>query len=226
MPDKVPEIVLSGGPCSGKSTSLASLSAKLVEWGYRPLVVPELATTLMAGGLHDLGAIAGRDPEHFLEIEKRILLMMRAIRLQYLALAETFTKRGEKVVIIYDRAESDIEPYVGPEAFARMCEEAGLSTQDVRDSYHAVIYLVTSAFGAEHDYTTANNATRRETVEEARAVDLRTRAAWQAHPNLLIVDASTDFQTKIDGVLAATAQALGITVQSDVEREPVRDAAR
>ena len=225
MPDNVPEIVLSGGPCSGKSTSLASLSAKLVEWGYRPLVVPELATTLMAGGLHDLGAIAGRDPEHFLEIEMRILLMMRAVRLQYLALAETFTKRGEKVVIIYDRAEPDIAPYVGPEAFAQMCEQAGLSTHDVRDSYHAVIYLVTSAFGAEHDYTTANNTTRRETVEEARAVDMRTRAAWQGHPNLLIVDASTEFQAKIDGVLAATAKALGIAGHSDAERAPVPDPA-
>jgi predicted ATPase len=223
MGNDVTEIVLSGGPCSGKSTTLAALSAKLAEWGYRPLVVPELPTTLMSGGLQDLGAIAGRDRAHFLEIEKRMLIMMRAIRLQYVALAQTFVERGEKVVIIYDRAESDVAAYVGQEAFARLCEEAGLSAFDVRDSYEAVIFLVTAAFGAEHDYTTANNATRRETIEEAREVDLRTRTAWQGHPNLRIVDCSTDFQGKVDCVLAATAQILGIPEPLEIEREFVVD---
>lgn len=224
MSDKVTEIVLSGGPCSGKSTSLASLSAELVDWGYRPLIVPELATTLISGGLHDLGAIAGRDRAHFLEIEMRMLLMMRAVRLHYLALAQTFVQRGEKVVIIYDRAEPDIAAYVGPQAFAQLCEDAGLSMLDVRDSYDAVIYLVTAAFGAEHAYTTANNAARRETIEEAREVDLRTRAAWQGHPNFRIVDSSTDFQGKIDCVLAVTARVLGIPEPLEIEPEVVVDA--
>lgn len=223
MADHITEIVLSGGPCSGKSTCLAAVSAKLAEWGYRPLVVPELPTTLMSGGLGDLGAIAGHDHEHFLEIEKRMLIMMRAIRLQYLALAQTFVQRGEKVVIIYDRAESDVAAYVGPEAFARLCEEAGLSADDVRDSYEAVIYLVTAAFGAEHAYTTANNATRRETVEEAREVDLRTRAAWQGHRNLRVVDNSTDFQGKIARVHAETAQILGIAAPLEIEGKTVLD---
>jgi predicted ATPase len=225
MGDNVTEIVLSGGPCSGKSTSLASLSAKLVEWGYRPLIVPELATTLMSGGLHDLGAIAGRDHAHFLEIEKQMLLMMRAARLQYLALAQTFVQRGEKVVLIYDRAEADVAAYVGPEDFARLCGEAGLSVLDVRDSYDAVIYLVTAAIGAEHAYTTANNATRRETIEEAREVDLRTRTAWQGHPNLWIVDNSTDFQGKIARVLAVTARILGIPEPLEIDPKFVPDAA-
>lgn len=219
MAKNIAEIVLSGGPCSGKSTSLAALSAKLVEWGYRPLVVPELPTVLMSGGIHDLGAIAGRDFAHFLEIEKRMLIMMKAIRAQYVALAQTFVDRGEKVVIIYDRAESDVAAYVGPEAFARLCQEGGLSVLDVRDSYDAVIFLVTAAAGGV-GYTTANNATRRETVEEAREIDQRTLAAWQGHPNLTIVDCSDDFQAKIDGVLAATAAALGIS--EPIEANPAR----
>lgn len=221
---KITEIVLSGGPCSGKSTSLASLAAKLVEWDRRPLIVPELPTVLISGGLGDIGAIAGRDHEHFLEIEKQMLVMMRAIRLQYRALAETFVRRGESVVIVYDRAEADVAAYVGPETFQRLCQEAGLSLDDVRDSYDGVIYLVTAAFGAEDAYTTSNNAARLETIEQARELDLRTRMAWQGHRDLRVVDCSTDFQAKIDCVIDAAAGILGIVEPLAVHRTPAVDA--
>ena len=87
-------------------------------------------------------------------------------------------------------------------------------------------YAITATLGPVDGFRLRYTFERHEvTVEEARAVDLRTRAAWQGHPNLLIVDSSADFQAKIDGVLAATARALGIAIPSDVEGEPVPDAA-
>ena len=49
---KVPifRICLTGGPCAGKTTALASLSNELQTRGYFVLQVPEAATMLMKGG--------------------------------------------------------------------------------------------------------------------------------------------------------------------------------
>jgi hypothetical protein len=48
--------------------------------------------------------------------------------------------------------------------------------------------------------------------------------AWQGHPNLRIVDSSTDFQGKIGCVLAVVAQVLGIPEPPKSERAVVLDA--
>ena len=43
-------ILLTGGPCAGKSTAMAAISQDLTQLGYKVLVVPEAATIVMKGG--------------------------------------------------------------------------------------------------------------------------------------------------------------------------------
>ena len=45
------KIVLTGGPCAGKTTALARLSAFLNERGFRVFTVPEAATMLFTNGV-------------------------------------------------------------------------------------------------------------------------------------------------------------------------------
>jgi len=46
----ITRICLTGGPCAGKTTALATLGLHLKQIGYRVLLVPEAATILMQGG--------------------------------------------------------------------------------------------------------------------------------------------------------------------------------
>lgn len=46
----VTRILLTGGPCAGKTTALAQISQDLTQLGYKVLVVPEAATLIMKGG--------------------------------------------------------------------------------------------------------------------------------------------------------------------------------
>jgi len=41
------KICVTGGPCAGKTTCMATLNDKFTELGYRILVVPEVATLSM-----------------------------------------------------------------------------------------------------------------------------------------------------------------------------------
>jgi len=46
----VTRVLLTGGPCAGKTTALAAISQDLTQLGYKVLVVPEAATLIMQGG--------------------------------------------------------------------------------------------------------------------------------------------------------------------------------
>ena len=43
-------IVLTGGPCGGKSSSLMALKSALENSGYRVMTMPEVPTILMSNG--------------------------------------------------------------------------------------------------------------------------------------------------------------------------------
>jgi len=43
-------ICMTGGPCAGKTTAIASIQQDLTQLGIKVLVVPEAATLLMNGG--------------------------------------------------------------------------------------------------------------------------------------------------------------------------------
>ena len=46
----VTRVLLTGGPCAGKTTALAAIKQDLTQLGYKVLVVPEAATLIMKGG--------------------------------------------------------------------------------------------------------------------------------------------------------------------------------
>jgi signal recognition particle GTPase len=47
---KVTRILLTGGPCAGKTTSLAKMQVAFDNKGFRVYCVPEAATMMMKGG--------------------------------------------------------------------------------------------------------------------------------------------------------------------------------
>eukprot|EP00475_Leptophrys_vorax_P013190 TRINITY_DN19549_c0_g1_i1.p1 TRINITY_DN19549_c0_g1~~TRINITY_DN19549_c0_g1_i1.p1 ORF type:complete len:297 (+),score=86.52 TRINITY_DN19549_c0_g1_i1:32-892(+) len=87
------------------------------------------------------------------------------------------------------------------QGFNELLKELNQTEISLRDErYDAVCHLVTAAYGAEEFYTKANNQARRETVEEARQLDIITREAWNGHPAFKIVGNESDFKTKITNV--------------------------
>ena len=49
--NKIHKIVLTGGPCAGKTTALALISDRLRERGYQVLSAPECASLVFGGGV-------------------------------------------------------------------------------------------------------------------------------------------------------------------------------
>jgi CYTH domain-containing protein len=190
------------------------LVQKLSDYGYRTLVCPETATLIINAGV-DVVALAASE-DRSLELQRQIIRTQRALRSRFRELAALY---DEPVVLLFDRGEMDNAAYIEPELFSALLEEEHLSLSEVRDSYDLIIHLVTAAEGAEHAYTTTNNAARSESPELARELDQKTLSAWVGHPRLRIIDNSTDFDTKMNRVLRAATQFLGQPAPLEIERK-------
>lgn len=214
---EIKEIVLTGGPCSGKTTGKNYLAEKLRDKGFRVFLVPEVASMVITGGVTDMQKLSKEDgPRHF-EVEKMMLEMQMSLRRHFLGLAEIFVP--EKTAVIYDRGPMDMKAYTKGNEFEAMMAELRLNIYDVRDSFDGVIHLLTAAKGAEAAYTCSNNEARHEDLAEARAADDKTLQAWLGHPHLKIIDNSADFKQKMRRSLQAVCRFLGVPVPLEIERK-------
>ncbi|MDO5702693.1 MAG: AAA family ATPase [Lachnospiraceae bacterium] len=186
---KIIKIVITGGPCAGKSTAMSWIRNAFSRRGYTVLFVPETATELITGGVAPWTCRSNADYQ-----KCQVDLQLTKERL-FIKAAEGMP--GEKILIVCDRGVMDNRAYMTAEEFGEVVDALGGDEVQWRDSYDAVFHLITAANGAEDFYSNANNSARYESVEEARALDDRLIAAWTGHRHLRIIDNSTDFEGKM-----------------------------
>ncbi len=208
---KVTKIVVTGGPCGGKSTGLQWIDKAFSEMGYKVLFIPETATELISGGVAPWTAASNA------EFQKCVMSLQ-------LKKEEVFTLAAkgmdaDKVLIVCDRGAVDNKAYMTDAEYAEVLEYAGRSPITLRDSYDAVFHLVTAAKGAEKFYTTDNNSARTETIPQAAALDDKLISVWTGHPHLRILDNSTDFKGKMERLTAEIASFLGEPEPCETERK-------
>ena len=208
---KISKIVITGGPCAGKTTAMSWIQNALPQMGYTVLFVPETATELISGGVAPW--TCGTNGEYQkcqmkLQVEKEKIFEQAAR-----------TMPGEKVLIVCDRGALDNKAYMNSIEFAEALQFVGSNEVELRDTYDAVFHLVTAAKGAKEFYTTANNTARTETVEEASALDDKLISAWTGHPHLRVIDNTTSFEDKMKRLIAEIASFLGEPEPYEIERK-------
>lgn len=197
----VKKIVLTGGPCAGKTTALAKIEQDLISLGYKVFVVGESATELIKSGVRPFGDKC----LNLVEFQKIIMLYQLQKEEIYDKVLEQYT--NDNVVIIYDRGILDNKAYINDEEFKEVLnyisynKNKKIYEEDLLDRYDMIIHLVTAADGKKEAYTLNNNSTRTEGIEEAIRLDKKTMNAWIRHPNLKIIDNEKSFNTKIDNVM-------------------------
>ena len=207
----VSKIVLTGGPCAGKTTGQSWIQNTFTKLGYTVLFVPETATELITGGVTPWTCGSNLDYQKCqmrLQLEKERIFEQAAKSM-----------KAEKILIVCDRGAMDNKAYMDELEFSRLMSELGTNEVQLRDGYDAVFHLVTAAKGAERFYTTENNKARKETVEQAAALDDKLIAAWTGHPHLRVIDNSTDFEDKLKRLIAEIRSFLGEPEPLEIERK-------
>lgn len=208
---QITKIVITGGPCAGKTTGLSWIQNAFTDRGYKVLFVPETATELISGGVAPWTLETNAEYQKCqvkLQIEKEKIFEYAAEHMD-----------AEKVLIVCDRGALDNKAYMTEAEFALVLSGLGENEIELRDTYDAVFHLVTAAKGAEKFYTTANNTARTETPEQAAALDDKLIAAWTGHPHLRIIDNSSDFERKMKRLISEIASFLGEPEPYEIERK-------
>lgn len=206
-------IVLTGGPCGGKTTALSRITERLASLGYRVFVVPEMATLFMAGGV----ALRGLDEGALFGTERAVLDAQIALEEAFQRAAELC---GAPAVVIFDRGAMDFQAYLPARLWQAMLDEMHQSVVSLRDRrYDAVIHLVTAADGAEGFYSSETNRLRSEDAAQARLLDQALQRAWTGHAHFRVIDNSGDFEDKMRRVMQAIARIVGVPEPVEVERK-------
>lgn len=209
---EVTKIVITGGPCAGKSTALSWIREEFTKKGYAVVFVPESATELILAG------ITRSRLQSDLEFQLAILKNQLEKEKLFEQAARKFVNE-DKILIVCDRGTIDNKAYMSGFDFKQLIKMMGLSEIEMRDSYDAVFHLVTAAKGAEEFYTKANNNARSESLDEARHADSRALNAWTGHPHLRVIDNSTNFEDKIKRLIFEISSFLGEPVSHEIERK-------
>ena len=204
------KIVITGGPCAGKTTAMSWIQNYFTSQGFTVLFIPETATELISGGVCPWTTGTNLDYQKCqLQLQNtKEEIFDRAAR----------TMNADKVLIVCDRGFMDNKAYMNDEEFQAAADFINKNLVDLRDNYDAVFHLVTAADGAAQFYTTENNVARIETVEQAVEVDRKLIAAWSGHPHFVVIDNDTDFDRKLKKLIRAISDFLNIDSPVDLEK--------
>uniref|UniRef100_A0A914EEF7 NadR/Ttd14 AAA domain-containing protein n=1 Tax=Acrobeloides nanus TaxID=290746 RepID=A0A914EEF7_9BILA len=205
---RVYKLVLTGGPCGGKTTGQSRLAAFFESIGWKVFTVPEAATVLLNGGVK----FAELSKEAAFGFQRDLLLTL--LQLEKVFFTQASLVQNKNVLVICDRGAMDPSAYIDKEGWERILRECNLDQFDLRENrYNQVIHMVTAADGAEKYYTLSNNTARAESMlTQACQLDEFTRSAWLGHPYVDIVDNSDciSFEDKILKVLQVVCDRVGI----------------
>lgn len=208
---KIHRICLTGGPGSGKTTSLSHVTERLRSLGYRVLIVPEAATLFIMAGV----VLNNLESSELLQVQSAMARTILALEDSFLEIAKA---SSEPAVILYDRGIMDSKAFLPENIWQAILDKNDWNLVSLRDKrYDAVLHLTTAAHGT--GYTLDNNPARSETPEQARHVDTKIREAWVGHPHLRVIENTTDFSEKVRLVIAAVCNAIGEPEPLENERK-------
>lgn len=176
-PKPVPQIVITGGPASGKTTALEHLRVSYPELEF----VEEAATYVLSRGF----PLPTDERPWTQEWQNELQIAIASQQLQLEEVAIDSAQLNSKSGIVQDRGLLDGAAYLS--GGVREFEElAGLDHQEVLNRYDTVIYL---GWLSSNSYETDSNPVRFEDEERARVIARTILESWADHPNLIEVTA-------------------------------------
>jgi len=196
MGSLVAKIVLTGGPCAGKTTTISRIEEHLTEKGYHVLVLNECATEIIKGGIRPFGD----NKVSVYDFQNEILNLQLYKEKRYKDIISKLPDNA-KCIILSDRGVIDNKAYLGQELFDKLLEQNNVVESELIKEYDMVIHMITVASDIKNRYSNSTNTARFEDADEAIDLDRRTSEAWCNHPNLKVVPVTEILEEKISIVL-------------------------
>lgn len=204
---KIFKIVLTGGPCAGKTKVLNGVRKNLEEDGYYVITVPETAESLIGGKIIPYEDIIVKFQEQILDIQKakednaieyaeNLAEILESNNIINEDLKEYSKAKG--IIIIFDRGLLDNRAYLPHEEYNNLLKRKNINELNRLDNYDMVIDLISMANLKKDAYQ--NSEIRFEDDNLAKNLDIKTSGAWLIYDDLITVKPTDTIEEKIDYV--------------------------
>jgi predicted ATPase len=179
---KTPMAVLTGGTGGGKSSVLEAIRISLASKGV--LTIPEIAKKLFEVGFPVPGSDLDWSQEWQNSFEKANFAAQIAFETAYQLMAEERQAR----LIVCDRGLLDCAAYLS--GVDELCGTFCLTEREICQRYSIVFHLESLAVinPSQYDVVRATDNEHWLPLEEAVALESRTKEVWKNHPNRVVVD--------------------------------------
>lgn len=193
------KIVITGGPCAGKSELMHFAENELAKCGYKVFCVPETASELISGA-----HLSATDERYsFQKAILKLQLSKEDIIEEAISGYNSVWNGGneEKTVILCDRGALDGKSYMPENEWEKMLRELNLSEDELVKRYDGVIFLETISKHDTKSFSNATNTSRYENSFDAIDLDNRTYDAWRLRTDMCLIKADGNFEKKKSGFL-------------------------
>lgn len=187
------KIVLTGGPCSGKTSVTESIKEKLTQAGYYVIAVSETASELIRSNI-----LPNEDYNHTLKFQETVL-SLQMVKERNAESYANYADINKTVIILYDRGIMDTYAYFHKkEDFDNMLDKYSLNEIGIVDGYDLIINLISLASLKKELYE--NDLIRKEDVLSASILDKKTSEAWMLSENVRIIKPKDILEEKMECV--------------------------
>ena len=189
LPQRLPRVVLTGGPCSGKSTVLREIKQR---FGDRVHCVPEVATIL----IDQVGVKPPKNDPLGMARFQRTLIRVQEI---FEDAAERQALSDSKQLMVLDRGMLDNAAYLngGKDDFERTF---GMRVNVALARYEAVLILRVPPREV-YERMKGNNSARSEDYVAAEQLSTRIQDAWVDHPRQRVIQNNNSMADKCEAAI-------------------------
>lgn len=187
------KVVLTGGPCAGKTTILKEVNKYLKKENIPFVTIPETATELIINGITPNSMKA-------YDFQKKVIKSQLNKEREAEDYLNNHFANQDKCVIIYDRGIYDNAAYLNAIDFQKLLFDTNLMGISILDSYDMILDLLSVAVCKKEAYNLSNEA-RSETIQEAAIIDNKTSNAWANHYNLKLLSSKNTVEEQTQTVI-------------------------
>ena len=188
----IKKILITGGACAGKTTSIEKIKEYLESKNYKVLVAKEAPTFLINSGFK---------PEKM--GRKNFIKMVLEVQLNLKRYYDEYAKKGGNEVIILDGGPLDNMKFIPKFELENMMKDFNIKCDEILNWYDGIIHLETVAKTDLNMYNTESNPARTNNAEESVKRDDVLLDVYKNHKKRFVVKSNPNFDKKIKEVLDA-----------------------
>ncbi len=186
-------IVITGGPCAGKTVTILEVKDYLESLGYQVLLLNECATELILAGIKPFG----ENQVSVFDFQNEVFNLQRYKEKRYLDIIEKLPKES-KVIMLLDRGILDSKAYLNDDKlWNKLLDMNNVKEEELGNNYDLILDLETVALGIKDEYNLTSNEARFEDTNDAISVDNRIKKVYQNSKSLKVIKPTELVEEKV-----------------------------